>query len=697
MLDRLVRLFYTAEMATRGEPPDPSDALADEQRYLDRAHLLIEQMTARARSAADDAAARAAGDWDATVAHLHLSARVASMSASGGPLCFGRIDEERGPTWHIGRRHVEDDGGEPVVVDWRAPVAVPFYRATSRDALGLQRRRRFVLDGRRLADVLDEDFDDPAGAARSSASGLPDPLLAELGRARTGAMTDIAATIAAEQDRIIRSPLGTLVLVQGGPGTGKTAVGLHRAAFLLYEHRERLEREGVLVLGPNRLFLRYISEVLPSLGETAVTQTTLEGLVPAARVRAAEAQALAELKGRPCWPALLERAAANAIALPKQPLSGATRFGSVTLGHDELGELLAAALASGGPIGLRRARFRTAIVHTVREVLGGRRGELLDAEAVATDLSADRNVQRFLARCWPSLSAAALVRQLYGRPALLAAAAQGVLEPSEQAAIRRSPSRALGEEAWTSADLPLLDETQALLAGPPRRYGHIVLDEAQDLSPMALRMVARRSLDGRSITVLGDLAQASAPAAVTDWERALDALGRPAGARIESLSVGYRVPAEIMDVANRYLAARAPGLPRTSSVRAGANPPLAIPVPPGGELGATLAGELQALTTRFQSLAVIAVPQTTDALASALRASGLAAGRGSAALAPGHVVVLDAPEAKGLEFDAVVVVEPASIEELPGGAGLLYIALTRAVQHLGIVHARPLPAPLLAA
>jgi hypothetical protein len=502
---------YTAAMAAAFEPSDRSAALVEEQRYLERAHVLLEEMAARAQEAAADAAARAAGDWDATVAHLRLGARVASMTAPAGPLCFGRIDEDGGPSWHVGRRHVEDAAGTPIVVDWRAPVAVPFYRATWRDPRGLARRRRFLLEDRRLLDLLDEDFADPDGAAHPVASGLPDPLLAELGRARTGAMTDIAATIAAEQDAIIRAPLDVPVLVQGGPGTGKTAVGLHRAAYLLYEHRQRLEREGVLVLGPNKLFLRYIAEVLPSLGETAVTQTTFEGLLPAFRVRGAEPGELAALKGCPEMAVVLERAATALIGAPKEPLTAATRYGSVTLEPERCAALLGGALASGGPVTQRRARFRTAIVHAVREVLGARRGELLDAEAVAADLSADRNVQRYLSRTWPTQSAASLVRQLYGKPALLGVAADGVLGAGERAALARRPASVLAEERWTAADLPLLDEAQALLAGPPRRYGHVVLDEAQDCSQMALRMVARRVVDGRSMTVLGDLAQASAP------------------------------------------------------------------------------------------------------------------------------------------------------------------------------------------
>jgi DNA helicase IV len=289
------------------------------------------------------------------------------------------------------------------------------------------------------------------------------------------------------------------------------------------------------------------------------------------------------------------------------------------------------------------------------------------------------------------------VRQLLGRPGLLAVAAEGVLSREEQAALRRRPSRALGEELWTPADLPLIDEAQALLTGPPRRYGHVVLDEAQDLSPMALRMVARRSIDGRSLTVLGDLAQASAPGAVADWELAVSALGRPAGARIESLSVGYRVPDEIMEVANRYLAARAPGLPRTTSVRHGAGPPALRTVEGEAELAPAVAEEAAALLGRYHIVAVIAEPAVVQQLNDVLIARGLPAGRGSSALAPGHIVVLEAAEAKGLEFDAVLVVEPLRIEQLAGGSGLLYIALTRAVQHLAIVHAEPLPAPLRAA
>src|SRR5579884_3185165 len=304
---------------------DTDTERAAEQDYLDAAYRCLAEMAGRTGDAAADAAERAPGDWDASVAHAHLTRRLASLGADAGPLCFGRIDEESASRWYIGRRHVESAGGEPVVVDWRAPVAVPFYRATFRDPLGLARRRRFILDDRRLVDLLDEDFDDPASSGRTSAAGLPDPLLAELGRARTGTMRDIVATIAAEQDLVIRAPLDTPLIVQGGPGTGKTAVGLHRAAFLLYEHRTALERQGVLVLGPNRIFLSYISEVLPSLGETAVVQTTLPGLVPQWAVRGTEPAEVAELKGDARMAAVLQGTAEAPIDQAGAELAVSTR------------------------------------------------------------------------------------------------------------------------------------------------------------------------------------------------------------------------------------------------------------------------------------------------------------------------------------------------------------------------------------
>ncbi|HEV8065603.1 MAG TPA: AAA family ATPase, partial [Acidimicrobiales bacterium] len=577
-------------MGDTAELQAESGALAAEQSYLDQAYECLGEMEVRAQAAADDAAARAPGDWDATVAHRFLSHRVASMSASAGPLCFGRIDEEHGKAWHIGRRHVEDDEGNPVVVDWRAPVSVPFYRATFMDPLGLERRRRFILDGRRLADLVDEDFHDPQAEALASATGLPDPLLAELGRARTGAMRDIVSTIAAEQDRIIRAPLDAPIVVQGGPGTGKTAVGLHRAAWLLYEHRSHLERYGALVLGPNRVFLAYISEVLPSLGEVAVAQTTLAGLCPDWRVKASEPADVAALKGDARMALVIEAAFEAGLGAPAHGLEASTRWGAAAVPAVLVADLLAQSVASGGPFAERRARFRRAVAREMMGQLARRRFDLEgNLEEVQGELAKDRAFQAALGKAWPAQSPVAIVRGLYGRPALLRRAASGLLAASEIALLRRRPARSLADEPWTDGDLPLLDEARAFLSGPPRRYGHVVVDEAQDLSAMALRMVARRSMDGRSFTVLGDLAQATAPGAPRDWGASLAALGDPAGAEVNELTVGYRVPGEIMDLANRVLAFAAPHLAPTESARAAGREPSFVAAA-GGELAASAAG-----------------------------------------------------------------------------------------------------------
>ena len=670
-----------------------------EQRYLDDAYLQLEAMTRRATAAAADAAARAPGDWNATVAHAQLSRRVDSLVADTRPLCFGRIDEESGSggsgsggsgsPWYIGRRHVEDEVGDPVVVDWRAPVAVPFYRATFRDPQGLSLRRRFILEsGRTIVDLLDEDFDDPDTAGHTAASGLPDPLLAELGRSRTGTMHDIVATIAAEQDRIIRAPLDTPLVVQGGPGTGKTAVGLHRAAFLLYEHRAELERQGVLVLGPNRLFLAYISEVLPSLGEVAVVQTTLPGLAAAWPVTTVERPEVARLKGDPRMAEVVARACRAALRLPEDALSCATRWGSVCLDPAEVTDLLHAA-ASRGSFGQQRLRFRRSIVTRVTAVLFERRLDVVvDAEDIAADLRKDRATQRALDRMWPNQTAPVVVRALFGRAALMAQAADGILSGAEQELLRR-PSRG----GWSEADLPLLDEAQAVIDGPPRRYGHVVVDEAQDLSGMAMRMVARRSADGRSLTILGDLAQATAPGATRAWADAVDALGSPAGARVEVLATGYRVPGQIMDVANRLLAEWAPGLPMTTSVRVTDDAAVFLPASREQLVGAVVS-EAASVLAAFASVAVIAGATLHDAIREEFRRCDVPTTAAGSPPTPGKVSLLDPAQAKGLEFDAVVVVDPGSVLAADSGAGLLYIALTRAVQHLSVVYVPPLPSAL---
>jgi DNA helicase IV len=659
-----------------------------EQAYIDDAYRHLAAMRARTARVADlaDGAAQAV---DSAIAQAHLRHRLAGLDVDVPGLSFGRLDEEAGDTWYVGRRHVEDARGDAVVVDWRAEVATPFYRATAVDAQGLRRRRRFMMTDRRLDDLFDEIFDDPDSVDAAHHGGIPDPLLAELERERTGEMRDIVATIAGEQDVVIRAPLDTCLVVQGGPGTGKTAVGLHRAAFLLYEHRRQLDVEGVLVIGPNPIFLRYIAQVLPSLGETAARQTTLDRLLAgtAYRVTAGDDDVAAAVKGDGRMADVVAAAVSGAVRHPDDDVAVTTAWGTARLARPDVIEAVTSVRARGVPHNVGRAAFRTRMARLVRADLVRRRSdEVVTTEAVDADLRANRAWSAALDRLWPQASAPAVVRRLLSNRRALAAAADGLLAADEQAAIRRPPTRRLADEPWTAADLALLDEAEAAVAGPPRRYGHIVVDEAQDLSAMGLRALARRSPAG-SMTVLGDLAQATAPAAQSTWEAAIGHLGAPAAARRADLDLGYRVPASIMDVANGLLAEAAPDVVPTRSVRGGGPAPELVAVADDGTgpgLEAAVHRSVEALVAAHTSVGVVVPPVRRGAVDAAVAALG----RDDRA----RVTVLDPPEAKGLEFDAVVVVEPALIAgDGARGLRLLYVALTRAVQHLVVVHALPLP------
>jgi DNA helicase IV len=655
----------------------PHPDLDAEQSYIDDAYRCLAAMRDRTSRVAD-LADSAAQEVDSAIAQAHLRHRLTSLDTDMDGLSFGRLDEEAGDTWYVGRRHVEDARGDPVVVDWRADVAIPFYRATPVDALGLSRRRRFLMTGKRLDDLYDEVFDDPDSVDAARHGGIPDPLLVELERERTGEMRDIVATIAAEQDEVIRAPLESCLVVQGGPGTGKTAVGLHRAAFLLYEHRRQLDVEGVLVIGPNPIFLRYIGQVLPSLGETATRQTTLERLLAGTAYRATgvDDDHAAAVKGDARMARVVARAVAGARRPPEEDLAVATAWGGITVTAAALGAALHDVAARGVPHNVGRTAFRRQAARLVRTQLVRRRGdEAVPAEGLDADLRRNRAWNRALDRAWPALTAPGLVRRLLTNRAALAEAADGLLGPDERAAILRRPARKVSDEPWTVADLAVLDEAEAAIAGPPRSYGHIVVDEAQDLSAMGLRALARRS-PAASMTVLGDLAQATAPGAQESWDEAIAHLGGPATATRADLDLGYRVPASIMDMANRLLAEAAPGVTPCRSVRAGGRPPVFVAA---DDVGGEVRRAVAELTAEFGTVAVV-VP---DAL------------RAEVAGLPDAVPALRPPEAKGLEFDAVVVVEP---EAIAGGTArglrLLYVALTRAVQELVVVHARPLPAGL---
>jgi DNA helicase IV len=678
-----------------------------EQAHLDLAHHALAAMRERAARALEQArhdAQLSSSLDDAAAIEATLIARLENLADTRAALCFGRIDEEApggkvGDRWHIGRRHVEGADGEPVVLDWRVPVAIPFYRATWADPQGLRLRRRLAVEQRTVAGLFDEDFTDPDGA--DNGGGVPDPLLAELERGRSGEMRDIVATIQAEQDVIIRASVNDLVIVQGGPGTGKTAVGLHRAAFLLYEHRRELERQGLLVVGPNELFLRYIGQVLPSLGERAVTQTTVERVHGMAIARTTESDpAVAQMKGDARMATVIHRAVFGSIRPADQPVELTTGFAIVTLTADEINEVQQRVLQRDLPSNDAREVFRAQLTALCwKAYLRKPTSNEGFNESFHRELRTNTVFKKLVDTLWPSFTAVGLIRTLLSSPKALATAADGVLTAAEQKLLHRRKASTPKEERWTRQDLALLDEAQATVAGLVRTYGHVVVDEAQDLSDMELRMVGRRSPD-RSLTVLGDLAQATSVGAQRSWTQALahlrgadqvvpldgdttDGTGETGGPL--ELTLGYRVPAPILELANRLLPIAAPHVTPSSSVRVTGREPVRVASP-------ELLDQVERLRTAWTTVAVIGPVAQLDELLTLLDDIKPADARRGESLDEG-VTVLGAVASKGLEFDAVIVVEPDAIvnenglSETERGRGYraLYVALTRAVQELVVV------------
>jgi DNA helicase IV len=698
--------------------------------------------------------------------------RVAQLDAVEPGLCFGRLDFRDGGQQHIGRIGIFDPGDhEPLLLDWRAPASRPFYLATAASPEGVTRRRH-IRTRQRTVVRLDDDVLDLEAAAEAGNRTLTGEaaLLAAVTAGRTGRMRDIVETIQAEQDHVIRSELAGTLVVQGGPGTGKTAVALHRAAYLLYTYREQLAPRGVLIVGPNATFLRYISQVLPSLAETGVLLATVGDLFPGVVAPRPESPAAAEVKGRAEMAQVLAAAVHDRQRVPDEPIEIEVDGQVLRLDRFTIEAARHRARRSRRPHNLARPVFAALVLDALVEQVADRIGfdpyfddplggddapgdpNLLnpaDLTDIRAELADAPEVRAVLDHLWPVLTPQQLLADLFASPEALASAAPG-LDPAERRLLQRDRS----DEGWTPSDVPLLDEAAELLgeddreararaarlrrarveyaqgvldiaAGSPltelvddpegelpniadlvdaetlaERYedavhltvaaraaadrtwafGHIIVDEAQELSPMAWRLLMRRS-PSRSMTLVGDLAQTGALGGPASWQ---DLLGPHVADRwrLTELTVSYRTPAEIMAVAAKVLARIDPRLEPPRSVRHSG-------IEPWDEAGSArrlaelVAGEAEAVGDG--RLAVIAPAGRLDELAPVLAARVPGLGTGSSPDLELPVVLLAVAQVKGLEFDGVVVVDPDGIvAESTRGANDLYVALTRATQRLGV-------------
>jgi DNA helicase IV len=736
--------------------------------------------------------------------------RINQLDAAENGLCFGRLDLTEGDRRYIGRIGILDEAGdyEALLVDWRAPAARPFYIATAFSPEGVLRRRHIRTRQRKVTGVDDEVLDYSAGDGQPAAAGHAGltgeaALIAALSASRAGRMTDIVETIQAEQDMIIRSPHNGVTVVQGAPGTGKTAVALHRAAYLLYTYREQLSRRGVLIVGPNPTFLRYIGHVLPSLGETGVLMSTIGDLYPGIGARRAESPEAAEIKGRREMAGVLAAAVRDRQQLPADALEITFDHEVLRLDRNTVKRARERARRSRRPHNQARPIFVREILNALVEQVtskltaGMREADRLVAEAlgekyaspgvsvigpaetedIRADLRQDPQVQAAIAQLWPVLTPQRLLDDLFASPRRLAAAAPRLTD-ADRALLRRDP-----KGGWTPADVPLLDEAAELLGEDDRAarrrakrerreqiayaqgvldivsrdqeddpeilmaydlinadrlagrheelsnlttaeraaadrtwaFGHIVVDEAQELSKMAWRMLMRRC-PSRSMTIAGDIAQASSLSSTSSWERVL-APHLGTRWRLDRLTINYRTPAEIMAVAADVLAEIDDKLEVPTSVRETGTAPWHLEVPAAGlaaEVAEAAAAEAAEMTSGNGNIAVLVPAALLNDVSDEVRtrlgrpayqSDGPDPGGADPNMSDGadpslsggpdldeQVVVLTVSQAKGLEFDSVLVADPAQIlAESPRGLSDLYIALSRATQRLGVVHPGPLP------
>jgi DNA helicase IV len=753
-----------------------NDDIRTEQSYLDglydRLDHLREQADHRLRAILLEAGGTPQGRSQREATRSHYAEQLAQMNAVENGLCFGRLDFAADNPRYVGRigLFAEDRDRDPLLIDWRAPAARPFYLATAVSPDGVTRRRHLRTRGRALTGIDDEVLDLTAGAGggREDVTGEA-ALLSALTAGRTGRMRDIVETIQAEQDEVIRSGLPGVLVVQGGPGTGKTAVALHRAAYLLFTHRAQLTKQGVLILGPNPTFLRYISQVLPSLAETGVLLATLGDMYPGVRARAEEPAAVAAIKGRLDMTDVLAAAVADRQTVPHDHVEVDHDGYPLRIERAVCEDARAAARRTGRPHNIARATFVTEVIHALSLQIAERIGadplggenllEEADLAETRRELREDIDVQAALLDMWPVLTPRRVLRDLLSSADRLDSAGASLTAAERASLLRAHDAR------WTPADVPLLDELAELLgeddtlkrraaereraqaveyaegvleivqgsrsldfeddaeeevlsaidvvdaSGFAERYeqidtrtaaeraaadrtwvfGHVIVDEAQELSPLAWRLLMRRT-PSRSMTVVGDVAQTSELAGTTTWDQVFEPYVAQRW-RLAELTVNYRTPAEVMAVAADVLAAIDPSLQPPRSVRSAGVAPWAARVTEDALPGALIDAVRREVADVADGRVGVIVPEGREGeLGHELMKAVPEAAVGEQPDLLNKVVMLTVRQAKGLEFDAVVVVQPDEIvAESPRGLSDLYVAVTRATRRLGVLHTADLP------
>jgi DNA helicase IV len=680
--------------------------------------------------------------------------RLAQLDAVDDRLVFGRLDLDSGEAQYIGRIGLTTEDLQRLMVDWRAPEAGHFYQATAFDRQGVRRRRHLILQGRDVKAIEDDVLDADMLTEDDSLQG-EGALLAALNSKRTGRMSDIVSTIQSEQDRIIRSSISGAVVVQGGPGTGKTAVALHRAAYLLYTHRDRLKSAGVLLVGPSSSFMKYIERVLPSLGETGVVMASVGRLMPGINAVPETDADVAAIKGRLDMAAIVANAVSNRMRVPPQNRILEVDGRKLTLTPRQVRRARERARATGKPYNEARVTFVKILLRELTEqmtelVEAGNLGNNADRSYLAEDVRTARDVRIALNLCWMPMTPEKLISDLFSKPEILEFCTPN-LTPAERTLLQRP-----ADAPWTESDVPLLDEAAELLgeldlaagrglaqqehdrardlanakqtlvnmqaagvdplmsaeelaeqnqeqegrqtaaerATSDRTwaFGHIVVDEAQELSPMQWRLLVRRC-PLKSFTIVGDIAQTSSVAGANSWQGALAPMFGDRW-QLEELTVNYRTPSQIAEAAVRMANAAGLVVSAPKAVREGRWAPIIDEVADGGivdRLVETLPEELEALDGGL--LAVIADGDLLPAATAALRGVyGRRIGTGAGSYEQ-DIVVISPREAKGLEFDGVVVLEPSvMLNHEHGKVGDLYVAMTRATQRLRLIASQPVPA-----